>query len=196
MFAHIRGKVDQCGKGLLVLDVSGVGFSIAVPERFSETVSVGQDLKVFTQTVLREDSISLYGFISNLEKRFFLLLQQVKGIGPRAALNILSALGPDSLARIIASGDVHALKSVPGIGQKSAQRVILELQEKVALLVEHIPVEGEDIAREAREVLVELGCTHREAEDVVRTALSSEKTPIEYEVFIARCFRLIGEKKK
>lgn len=196
MFAHIRGKVDHCGKGLLVLDVAGVGFSIAVPERLSETVTAGQDLKVFTQTILREDSISLYGFVSQLEKRFFLLLQQVKGIGPKAALNILSFLGPDSLARIIASGDVHALKSVPGIGQKSAQRVILELQEKVALLVEHIPIAGEDIAGEAREVLVELGCTRREAEDVVRTALSSEKTPVDFEAFIARCFRLIGDRKK
>ncbi|NLJ23786.1 MAG: Holliday junction branch migration protein RuvA, partial [Methanothrix soehngenii] len=89
---------------------------------------LGQDITPVTHVVFREDTLALYGFQTPLEKRFFLLLQQVKGIGPKAALNVLSTLKPDTLARVIASGDARALQKIPGIGQKSAQRMILELQ--------------------------------------------------------------------
>ena len=132
MIARLAGTVVEVGGDRLVLDVRGVGYEVLVPERSLAVLRVDTAAVLQIHTAVREDAITLYGFGSLSEKRAFELLIGVSQIGPRTALSILSALTVDALALAINSNDLRTLSGVPGIGKKTAERLVLELRGKLS----------------------------------------------------------------
>ena len=132
MYAHIKGNLEVKTNGYIVIDVNGVGYKIFMSETAIEKLGeVGNIVKVYTYLRVREDDMSLYGFNTNEELRMFELLLSVSGIGAKSAIGILSNITPSSFALAVISNDVAKIKSLPGIGAKSAQRIILELKDKL-----------------------------------------------------------------
>ena len=132
MFAYIKGSLEVKTKGYIVIDVGGVGYKVFMSETAIEKLGeIGQTVKVHTYLRVREDDMSLYGFNTNEELRMFELLLSVSGIGAKSAISILSNITPSSFALAVISNDVAKIKSLPGIGPKGAQRIILELKDKI-----------------------------------------------------------------
>lgn len=135
MIASLNGLVQFKSPSVAVLDVNGVGYEVCISVRtFDALPEVGEACFLFVQTVVREDAILLYGFSQREEKTLFLLLVSVSGIGPKLALTILSGIGASALCQVIASKDVNQLTTIPGVGKKTAQRVCMELGEKIGSL--------------------------------------------------------------
>jgi Holliday junction DNA helicase RuvA len=135
MIAQLKGTVARSTAAFVVLDVNGVGYRVNVPVTVLETLpEPGGELTLVTHMIVREDDISLYGFRDDIELRVFEMLLSVTGIGPKVALGLLSALPAGDLAQAIGSEDVRTLVKVPGVGAKTAQRMVLELRDKVAAL--------------------------------------------------------------
>lgn len=132
MFYHLDGKVAELGQGMAVIDCNGVGYLVNTSLTTQSRLKVGERSKLYISECVREDAFELFGFATKSEKRSFDLLIGVSGVGPKAALSILSAYTPEALAMAILSGDEKALTVAPGIGKKIAQRVILELKDKLA----------------------------------------------------------------
>lgn len=132
MIAYLKGNLEIKTKGYIVIEVAGVGYKVYMPENATQKLGeIGQEVKVHTFMRVREDDVSLYGFITNEELRMFELLLSVSGIGAKGALTILSNVTPSSFAIAVISNDVNVLKKLPGIGTKTAQRIILELKDKL-----------------------------------------------------------------
>lgn len=132
MFYHLDGKVAELGQGMAVIDCNGVGYLVNTSLTTQSRLKVGERSKLYISESVREDAFELFGFATKSENRSFDLLIGVSGVGPKAALSILSAYTPEALAMAILSGDEKALTVAPGIGKKIAQRVILELKDKLA----------------------------------------------------------------
>ena len=132
MFAYIKGSLEEKSSNYVVIDVMGVGYKIFMSESSINSIGeIGEKVKVHTHYHVREDDISLYGFLTNEELRMLELLLQVSGIGAKSAITMLSNISPSSFALAVLSNDVDSLKKIPGIGPKSAARIILELQDKL-----------------------------------------------------------------
>ena len=132
MYAYIRGSLEVKTKGYIVIDVNGIGYKIFMSESsISKLGEIGEIIKVHTYLKVKEDEMSLYGFNTNEELRMFELLLTVSGIGAKSAINILSNITPSSFALAVITNDINKIKSLPGIGQKGAQRIILELKDKL-----------------------------------------------------------------
>ncbi len=175
MIAFLEGEVVEKGAGRVVLVVGGVGYELAAP---TSTVSglppVGRPAVVHTRLVARDDQLILYGFSSPDERQLFDLLTGVTGVGPKVALSFLSALHPDALRRAVVAGDVAALTIVPGVGKKVAQRVVIDLRDKLG-------GEGELLTgpmSEVREALVSLGLSPQEASEAMRE-IDADGRPVE-----------------
>lgn len=132
MFHHIEGTVSEIEPNLLVIDCGGVGFEINTSQNTISSVKRGERAKLYVTESIREDCFDLYGFASRSERRSFELLIGVSGVGPKAAVSILSSSTPETLAMAVLTGDEKALTVAPGVGKKLAQRVILELKDKLA----------------------------------------------------------------
>ena len=183
MIAFLEGRVADKLGGHAVLDVNGVGYEVLVPtSTLAKLPAIGKVARVHTRMVIRDDGMTLYGFATMDERELFDLLVTVTGVGPKVALSFLSVLSPEALRRAIASGDVAALTVVPGVGKKVAQRVALDLKDKLGGDV--VIVDGP--LADVREALLALGLTPQEAseamvalpadvetstEDLLRTAL-------------------------
>ena len=132
MFAYIKGSLEIKTRGYIVIDVNGVGYKIFMSETAIEKLGeIGESVKVHTYLKVREDDMSLYGFNTNEELRMFELLLQVSGIGAKSAIAVLSNITPSQFAIAVITNDVSKIKSLPGIGPKTAQRIILELKDKI-----------------------------------------------------------------
>lgn len=132
MFAYIKGSLEIKTRGYIVIDVNGVGYKIFMAETAIEKLGeIGENIKVHTYLKVREDDMSLYGFNTNEELRMFELLLQVSGIGAKSAIAILSNITPSQFAIAVITNDVSKIKALPGIGPKTAQRIILELKDKI-----------------------------------------------------------------
>lgn len=131
MIAQLTGTVVAAGATWVVLDVSGVGFRLACTPATAASVGVGQPATLATSLIVREDSLTLYGFADAAERDTFELVQSASGIGPKIAQAVVSVLPPDELRAALAREDLKALMKVPGIGLKGAQRMVLELKDKV-----------------------------------------------------------------
>ena len=132
MYAYIKGSIEEKTKDSIVIDVGGVGYRIFLSEQsMSKLGDIGERIKVYTHYYVREDNISLYGFLSNEELKMFELLIQVSGIGAKTAIAMLSNITPSQFAIAIISNDIKTLTKIPGIGSKSAQRIVLELKDKL-----------------------------------------------------------------
>lgn len=132
MYAYINGKIADKANNYVVIDNSGIGYKIFMSQTAIEKLpDVGQTQKIHTYYHVREDNISLYGFLSNEELRMFELLLSVSGIGAKSAIQILSSITPSAFALAVISNDVSKIVKIPGIGKKTAERMILELKDKL-----------------------------------------------------------------
>ena len=132
MFAYIKGSLEEKTSNYVVIDVSGIGYKIFMSANSINIIGeLGNIVKVHTYYYVREDNISLYGFLSNEELKMFELLLSVSGIGAKSAISMLSNITPSDFALAIITNNVAALTKIPGIGAKSAQRIILELKDKL-----------------------------------------------------------------
>jgi Holliday junction DNA helicase RuvA len=131
MISLVNGVVRAISLDKVIVEVGGVGLSLAVTQKTSAQLNIGVQVQLFTTLVVREDALTLYGFLEDGDRALFELVQTVSGIGPKVALSIVSALSPSQLAIAIAQEDISAIEKVPGIGRKGAQRLILELKGKL-----------------------------------------------------------------
>jgi Holliday junction DNA helicase RuvA len=175
VIARLRGTVAARTAAGLVLDVGGVGYLVAATPRVSGRV--GEEATVETYLHVREDALQLYGFASADERELFELLLGVSGVGPKVALAIVSGSTPVELRRAIAREDTARFEAIPGIGRKTAQRVVLELKEKIAVSTGADMASGAVLARDA---LVELGWSVIDAERALTGV--DESLPIEEQV--------------
>lgn len=145
MLAYIKGILEIKTKGYIVVEAGGLGYKIFMPEStIANTGNIGDKVQIYTFMRVREDDVSLYGFLTNEELRMFELLLSVGGMGAKGALGILSNITPSQFALAVISNDVAILKKVPGIGPKTAQRAILELKDKLKKEQEISIAEGEE----------------------------------------------------
>ena len=171
MYAYLKGVVADKGANELVLDVGGVGYLLSCSmTTLQETPPIGETMKAYTYFSVREDAMELFGFATPEEKSMFLRLLSVSGVGPKLALSILGAMPLRDLTLAIVTGDAAALSRAPGVGKKTAQRIALELKEKVmesdleaAPAAAPLPPAQEDAAAEALAALQALGYTPAEA---------------------------------
>ena len=171
MYAYLKGVVADKGANELVLDVGGVGYLLSCSmTTLQETPSIGETMKAYTYFSVREDAMELFGFATPEEKSMFLRLLSVSGVGPKLALSILGAMPLRDLTLAIVTGDAAALSRAPGVGKKTAQRIALELKEKVtesdleaAPAAASLPPAQDDAAAEALAALQALGYTPAEA---------------------------------
>jgi Holliday junction DNA helicase RuvA len=166
VISYLDGEIVEKGANRVVIGVGGVGYDVLVPTSVIASLPpVGKTTRVHTRMVVREDSTTLYGFTGTQQRDLFDLLTGVTGVGPKVALAFLSVLTPSALTRAIVNGDAAALTVVPGVGKKVAQRVVLDLAEKLGGDAE-LPAEGP--MADVREALLALGLTATEASETLR----------------------------
>ncbi len=191
MYGYIKGTVAYIDNPVIILDNNGIGYNIIMGNGIDTVLEVGEEVKVFTYTSVREDAINLYGFMDHKSLDFFKKLINVSGIGPKVAIGMLSAASVEDLIMSIVSGDAKSISKLPGIGPKTAGRIILELKDKVdatEAFGQDSPVDNghSSVRQEAIEALSALGITpsaamkalagvtvedDMRAEDLVRIAL-------------------------
>jgi Holliday junction DNA helicase RuvA len=175
MIAWLSGRLRHKAADYLIIDVSGVGYQVFVPlSTYSAIPDDGEDVSLHIHTHLREDSLSLFGFVTEVEKNMFLLLLGVSGIGPKLALAILSSLSVQDLSRAIQTSDDSLLGTIPGIGKKTAARMVLELKDKMKLIMPMIPAplsDADSVTDDVKDVisaLMNLGYKKPQAEEAVK----------------------------
>jgi Holliday junction DNA helicase RuvA len=185
MIAQISGTVAHKVPGEVVVDVGGVGYQVFIPLNvFYRLPEIGAPVSLYIHTHLREDALQLFGFQEPREKQVFLLLNSVTGIGPKLAVNILSGIPADELAQAIKDEDELRLVSIPGVGKKLAERMIVELRDKftvmqVPLAEAATPGNGSQLMQDAVSALVNLGYRKAEVEKNVRDAVQTGKQGLE-----------------
>ncbi len=171
MIDLLTGRVASTGLDSVVLVVSGVGFRVRVAPALAGSLSVGEEATIHTSLVVREDSLSLIGFATADERDVFTVLQTVSGVGPRIALAALAVLGPDDLRRAVRDQDLAALQRIPGVGKKSAQRMALEIGDKLGQPASLDPVApaapAGAVETEVATALVSLGWSQAQADGAV-----------------------------
>jgi Holliday junction DNA helicase RuvA len=174
MIALISGSVAVRRADHVVVDCGGVGYRLAVSaETLKHVPAVGREVMLHTHLVVRDDALALYGFATEQERDLFLMLLGVQSVGPKVALAVLSGAPPRELLAALAAGDVARLQSAPGVGKRTAERIIVELREKVGagLPAPSISVtRGDDPRALAREALIGLGYTPVEADELLEGA--------------------------
>jgi len=185
VIAQLNGRLAQKLPGEIVVDVAGVGYQVFIPFNvFYLLPEIGSDITLQIHTHLREDALQLFGFRDLAEKQVFLLLNSVTGIGPKLALNILSGIPAEDLSRALREGDQVRLVSIPGVGKKLAERMIVELKDKFATLA---PISTDAAKRDDRNqlmqdavsALINLGYKKPEAEKTVREVLKNGDRSLE-----------------
>ena len=174
MIYQLTGILDSIEQNSIVVDVQGVGYKVYVPViTMDKLPPVGQKIKIFTYQVVREDALDLYGFLRKEERGLFGMLLSVSGIGPKSALSLLSKIKMEDLVVAIAKGSVDLITMVPGIGLKTAQKLVIELKEKVAKAYA-VSAAGslnlqsdEPVVSDAIAALMTLGYTPKEARDAI-----------------------------
>ena len=179
MIALLTGEVRSLSANRVVLDVNGVGYLVHITAGVSERISLGTRISLHTTMIVREDSQTLYGFLDESTRNLFESVQTVSGVGPKVALSLVSALSVDDLARAIADEDVGAIESVPGIGRKGAQRLILELKGKLSDLGTTTRRRGSVPAwrEQLLAALTSLGFTAKESDQAIDRYLATIDDP-------------------
>ena len=185
MISYIKGTLEIKAKDYIVVDVGGIGYKIFMSETAINELEKGTEAKVFTYMRVREDDISLYGFLNNEELVTFELLISVGGVGAKSAITILSNITPSKFALAVITNDVNTLKKLPGIGAKTAARIILELKDKMKTEQSIESDKNEEIkeaivldnkANDAVEALCVLGYTKKDVENVIAKIDTSKLT--------------------
>jgi Holliday junction DNA helicase RuvA len=190
MIAQLRGEIVEKGLDRLVIDVAGVGYEVAVtPATVAALPAVGQAALLHAHLHVREDVMALYGFASADERAIFQILIGVSGVGPKLALAVLATVNPVELRNVVLSEDVAALTAVPGIGQRSAQKLLLEL--KPRLDMPESPLQPGTTRAEVREALESLGYQSLEIRDVLRDLPADESV----EESLRRALQELGKQR-
>lgn len=179
MISYIKGPLVEIEGDIIVVEAGCVGYNIRVPLSLLEKLpDIGSEVHIYTYLQVREDAMSLYGFLNRQDLKMFRLLLGVTGIGPKGALGLLSVMSPDDLRLAIISGDAKAISKAPGIGSKTAQRLILDLKDRIPAeqIVSMIEKKSEEhgtggggaVGKEAVDALVALGYSAMEATKAVR----------------------------
>ena len=196
MISYVRGVLDYKEPNLVIVDINGIGYEVFVPlSTYQKLPAVGGQVKLHTYHHVREDAMQLYGFLSSEEKEVFELVLSISGVGTKVALSILSFISVNEFRRAIAQGDMKTLTKIPGIGKKSAERMVLELKDKIGDI--HIDermlrlLEAES-TNDAVSALLTLGASQSAAEYAVYRAerLLGEEAKIED--LIAQALKLLG----
>ena len=195
MIEYIKGKLDEATQALAVVDCNGVGYGINISLNTYSAIQGKKDIKLYIYEAIREDAYVLYGFATKEERELFLLLISVSGIGGNTARMILSALSPSELCNVISSGNEKLLKTVKGIGLRTAQRIIVDLKDKIATV--NMPVAGgmgtnaiatanSEIYEEAVAALTMLGFAAAPSQKVTNAILQEEPdAPVERVIKLA-----------
>ena len=199
MIAHLRGTLLEKTPNQIIVDVQGVGYDVVIPvSTFSMLPETGAEVRLRIHTHVREDSIILFGFHALPEKLLFEKLISVSGIGPKLGITILSGLAIGDLISSIRNGQVDQLVRIPGVGKKTAERMILELREKLenltvglsAASVERPASAMSDIEQDVLSALINLGCNRPAAETAIRKAKEGG-TVLEFEPLFRRSLELV-----
>ncbi len=188
MYAYFRGKIAAKEPDLVIIEVNGIGYNIRISAGTASLLPpAGEEAKLYTYTSVREDAIALYGFLTKDDLDIFKLLIGVNGIGPKGGQSILSVMSPDELRFAVLSGDAKMIAKAPGIGAKTAQRIILDMKDKVSL-EDTLRTDAEEIktdfsisdsVREAVEALSALGYGITEATRAVKAVKDAEQMAVE-----------------
>jgi Holliday junction DNA helicase RuvA len=179
MITFLRGKLVECLPTQITVEVAGVGYEALIPlSSFDKLPAVGSDVHLLTHLVVREDAHTLYGFVTAAERQLFrLLINTVSGIGPKIALSVLSGMSVVALRGAVAQGDVKALSQISGVGKKTAERIVVELKDKIgasgvweASSAQRAVNESDQRVNDAVLALIALGRKHAEAYETVRAA--------------------------
>ncbi len=182
MIAYLSGKLLEKEANLIIVDVGGVGYEVIIPlSTFYDLGEIGEDVSLRIYTYVREDVFQLFGFKTVRERELFLLLISVSGIGPKSAITALSGMSADEIIGAIRQNNLARLNSIPGVGKKTAERLVIELRDKIAKLsavsaeemrAEGIPqTSGDDVYEDAISALVNLGYQRNAAEKALKQAM-------------------------
>ena len=196
MIASVRGEVLEIGLNSAVIEVGGVGLDLRCTPETLSSLRKGQEAALPTSLVVREDSLTLYGFADSEEKELFELLQTASGVGAKTALTMLACLSPQVLRTSIVTEDVKMLTRVPGIGQKGAQRIILELKDRVGVATAAVAPAAPDNAweQQVHTGLVGLGWSVREADGAVAAVRDEATDPVDVGALLRAALRTLGKR--
>jgi Holliday junction DNA helicase RuvA len=179
MYEYLNGTIADVGEDYVVIDINGIGFKVTTSKNTIIKIKLGDNSKLYTQLMIREDSALIYGFLSKYELELFKLLITVSGVGPKAAMSLLSSLKTEELLMAIALKNVKGLTIAQGIGKKLAERIILELKDKINLddaIPCDISIEENDSVIQAIEALTSLGYSYTEAKGAVSKIKDNKKS--------------------
>ena len=192
MIEHVRGVLQYKSPAFIVVETGGIGYKVSLPlSSYLLLPREGDEIKIDTYLHCREDSLSLYGFLNQEEKDVFLLLISISKIGPKSALRMLSSISSSEFKKAIRRGDLATLTDIPGIGKKTAQRLVLELKEKIAEEDEIIEVGDEELLKDALSALLSLGYTRNEARKAVKEAIDSSNREIDLATLVKQALKHI-----
>lgn len=198
MITFLQGKLVEALPTQVVVDVHGVGYEALIPlSSYDKLPSPGNDVKLLTQLIVREDAHTLYGFMTSAERDLFrLLINSVSGIGPKIALNILSGMNAVNFRGAVANGDVKSLSQISGVGKKTAERIVVELRDKIgaagaieAAGAKHALSPDDQKTNDATLALMALGFKQAEAHDAVRAAQAMLGASATVEQLVRACLK-------
>ena len=197
MIASVRGVVLSAGLDSAVVEVGGVGLLLHTTAGTAASLRPGAEAVLATTLVVREESLTLYGFADEDERAVFNLVQTVSGVGPRLALAMLAIHAPDGLRRAISAGDLAALTKVPGIGKKGAERIVLELRDKIGVPSGVASSRAQrpgatDRTSQVRDALVGLGWSSRQADDALAAVSSEDGAGADVSALLRAALRELG----
>ena len=203
MIAYLSGKLFEKEANLIIVDVGGVGYEVIIPlSTFYDLGEIGEDVSLRIYTHVREDVFQLFGFKTVRERELFLLLISVSGIGPKSAITALSGMSADEIIGAIRQNNLARLNSIPGVGKKTAERLVIELRDKIAKLsalsseemkAEGIPqTSGDDVYDDAISALVNLGYHVNSAEKALKQAMQ-EGTEMSVQKLLRRSLQLLAK---
>jgi len=200
MIARLTGRLAAKEPGRIVVDVHGVGYELYIPfSTFYQLPDLGREVSLHTFTHVRDDAIQLFGFSSPEEKALFELLGSVQGIGPRLATNILSGAPVEELVPAIAEGDLGRLKAIPGVGRKTAERLVVELKDKVRQIplaraaAQPVPAEADAALGQVVSALVNLGCSRKEGLRAAEAARAALGPDADFEKLVKQALRHLSD---
>ena len=193
MITYLRGTLEEMDTDTVTVDVHGVGYAVSVSARTAASLpGLGSPLRLYIHEYLREAEHTLYGFPSPQERQLFQMVLAVNGVGPRTALNVLSTLSADEFVLALQEGDVIAFARAPGVGRKTAQRIVLELQSKVGVPFTISPIVPTGIVSEAIQTLIALGASDLHAEKAVLDAKKTLPEEVGIEALVTTALRSMG----
>ncbi len=189
MIANIQGQIFQFGEDFLIVEVGGIGYQVFVTNFLVHSMRRGENVSLFTHLVVREDSLTLFGFLEQEEVTLFKQLIKVNGVGPRLALETLSTHSPDIIKRAVLNKQEEIFSQVAGIGKKTAQKILLTLEDRITFSDEMvISPEGAGLNAEIQEALLTLGYSVLEAQAAIQTIADDAPMDLEKRLTIALRF--------